>query len=327
MTHLLLIQRNDALADAAKKLTQAGFKMTVHQVEQSANAYADSHFDLVILDVSVLPQSPGVTAQIHSGVPIVYFNPSKKVLPVQFNSGHTVIEATSHRQLLNLVNTRFRNSNKSIHLIESSTLLPGLAINRNAYFFKKKEVIYSEGHHPCSLYYIEKGKVKIFKKNNEGKELTVSLLTAGDFVGYTALLEESVYKDSAQAIEDTELTGIPKEEFEELMRTNQTVAKQFIHLLASHVSEQESQLLKLAYNSLRKRVAEALMTLVRKYKTGVQAQFSIHMSREELANMVGTATESLIRTLSDFKHEKLIQIKSGNIIIADGKRLQQIAEA
>jgi CRP-like cAMP-binding protein len=199
-------------------------------------------------------------------------------------------------------------------------------LNRTVHHYKKKEVIYAEGHHPCRLMFIEKGKVKIFKKNNEGKELTVGLLAGGDFLGYTALLEESVYKDSAQAMDDTEIIGIPKEEFENLMSTDKAVAKKFIHLLASNVSEKEAQLLRLAYNSLRKRVAEALMMLFRKYKTEVQVQFSIHISREELANMVGTATESLIRTLSDFKNEKLIQIKAGNIIIADGNRLQKIAE-
>ena len=88
-----------------------------------------------------------------------------------------------------------------------------------------------------------------------------------------------------------------------------------------HIAEKEQQLLGLAYNSLRKRVAEALLTLQKKYQTTTNEKFSIQLSREDLANIAGTATESLIRTLSDFKSEKLIEIKSGSIIICDEKNL------
>jgi len=147
----------------------------------------------------------------------------------------------------------------------------------------------------------------------------VGLYNEGDFIGYTALLEESVYKDSAEAIEDTDIAIIPREEFDLLINNNKDVTQKFIQLLAKNVSEKEDQLLGLAYNSLRKRVADALITLYNKYKDDEQEKFSIHISREDLANIAGTATESLIRTLSDFKSEKLIEIKEGHIIILDDK--------
>jgi CRP-like cAMP-binding protein len=88
--------------------------------------------------------------------------------------------------------------------------------------------------------------------------------------------------------------------------------------------EREEQLLNLAYNSLRKRVADALITLQRKYQKGNVEHFSIHISREDLANIAGTATESLIRTLSDFRGEKLIDIKDGNIILLNEKKLHSM---
>jgi CRP-like cAMP-binding protein/DNA-binding NarL/FixJ family response regulator len=191
--------------------------------------------------------------------------------------------------------------------------------NRNSY--KKKQVIYSEGNHPGRLFYIESGKVKTFKTNEDGKELTVGLYNEGDFLGYTALLEQSVYKETAETIEDTELAIIPREEFDNLITTNHEAARKFIQLLAKNVTEKENQLLGLAYNSLRKRVADALLTLEKKFKTPDQANFSIHISREDLANIAGTATESLIRTLSDFKGEKLIEIKDGYISILNEKKL------
>jgi CRP-like cAMP-binding protein len=199
--------------------------------------------------------------------------------------------------------------------------LEQLSENRNVNKYKKKQVVYSEGNNPSRLFYIESGKVKTFKTNEEGKELTVGLFCEGDFLGYTALLEQAVYKETAEAIEDAELSIIPREEFDHLINTNPEVARKFIRLLAKNVTEKESQLIGLAYNSLRKRVADALITLQSKFQKEKELLFSIHISREDLANIAGTATESLIRTLGDFKNEKLIEIKEGNIIVLNEKKL------
>jgi len=130
-----------------------------------------------------------------------------------------------------------------------------------------------------------------------------------------------VYKETAEAIEDCDIAIVPKEEFENLLHSNKEVTHKFIKMLAKNISEKENQLLGLAYNSLRKRVADALLTLQSKYQKENQERFSMHISREDLANIAGTATESLIRTLSDFKSEKLIEISEGNIIITNQKKL------
>jgi len=196
-----------------------------------------------------------------------------------------------------------------------------LTDNRSTNTYKKKQLIYAEGNHPHQLLYIQKGKVKIFKTNNDAKELTVGLFGEGDFLGYTALLEGTAYKETAEAIDDTEIAIIPAEEFNELLHSSRELTQKFIQLLAKNVREKEDQLLGLAYNSLRKKVAEALITLQQKYQEAGTEKFSIHISREDLANIAGTATESLIRTLSDFKSEKLIEIKDGNITILNQKKL------
>ena len=135
------------------------------------------------------------------------------------------------------------------------------------------------------------------------------------------MLEGTVYKETAEAIDDTEIAIIPIEEFRGLIESNKEVMQKFIRLLARNVAEKEEQLLGLAYNSLRKRVADALMTLQQKYRKDDTEKFSIQISREDLANIAGTATESLIRTLSDFKSEKLIDIQAGQIIIQNEKKL------
>ncbi len=199
--------------------------------------------------------------------------------------------------------------------------LQSLAEDRNTNKYKKKQVIYSEGNHPNRLYYVLKGKVKAYKTNEEGKELVTELFSEGDFLGYIPLLEEKVYSDTAEALEETELAVIPKEDFDELLNKNPEVSKKIIQLLARNIVEKENQLLGMAYNSLRKKVAEALITLQKKYQQNEGENFVIDISRDNLATIAGTATESLIRTLSDFRSEKLIDIKDGNIVIMNLKKL------
>jgi CRP-like cAMP-binding protein len=188
--------------------------------------------------------------------------------------------------------------------------------------YKKKQVIYTEGNHPIQLYYVLKGKVKTYKSNDDGKELVTELYSEGDFLGHIALLQGGLYKETAEAIDECELALVPKKEFEDLLKNSREVTHKFISLLAKNISEKENHLLNLAYNSLRKKVADALVVLKNKYHQTPEEKFKIDISRENLATIAGTATESLIRTLSDFKSEKLIEIKDGYITITNEKKLE-----
>ena len=188
--------------------------------------------------------------------------------------------------------------------------------------YKKKELIYTEGNNPNYLYLLQKGKIKTFRAHEYGKELIISLLKEGDFFGYTALLDETPYNESAESMEESHVVLIPKEDFYSLLNNNHNVMKKFVKLLSNEIQEKEEQLLKMAYSSVKKRVAEALLKLQKNYQQNSKDVFSIAISREDLANIVGTATESLIRTLSDFKQENLIEIKGSNITITDTKNLE-----
>ncbi len=203
--------------------------------------------------------------------------------------------------------------------------LQALIENQSVLKYKRKHLIYSEGNRPGRLFYIVKGKVKVFKTNDEGKELVTDLYTPGDFFGHVALLEEGPYTDSAEALEDTELVGISKEDFEKLMNSDKEISHQFIMLLARNITEKENQLIGLAYNSLRKKVAEALVALQKKYNPKKEKSFEININRGSLASIAGTATESLIRTLGDFRNEKLIDIKGSSIVILNNDKLEHLA--
>lgn len=199
--------------------------------------------------------------------------------------------------------------------------LKKLSEQRDVRFYKKKDDIYREGAYPRGIYFINKGKVKICQANETGKELITELHKEGDFFGYVPLLQDEKYTSSAIALEDSEIYMIPKDDFFALIYKNAEVSRKFIEMLTNNLQENHKQLVKLAYNSVRKRVAEALVKLSDKYKKEGEQKFSMNVSREDLANLVGTATETVIRTLSDFKEDKLVEIAGGNITILNYDKL------
>ena len=188
--------------------------------------------------------------------------------------------------------------------------------------FCKKQVLYSENKNPRYLYYLKSGKVKTYKQHEDGKDYIINLYKENDFIGYLSLIENTVYEESAEVLEDAEIVLIPKDDFLAAISTDFTIAAKFIKLIARNVKEHEDRLLNLAYSSLRKRVARALVSIQEKYSSS--APQSINISREDIARYVGTATESLIRTLSDFKAEKLIEVKEGKICVLNVEKLKSL---
>lgn len=239
-------------------------------------------------------------------------------------------------ELLNSISVRLRKKEllqdtfssdlHGFHALMSASngrdMLAELKDDRNVDQYKKKQIIYTEGNHPTRLYYILKGKVKTFKRNDDGKELIIGLYNEGDFLGYTALLESRTYSEQAEALEETELAVIPREDFDHLIHSNLQVMEKFVQLLARNVAEKEKQLLGIAYNSLRKKVAEALLQLHNKYNPHKHEHFVIDISRDNLAAVAGVAKESLIRTLGDFHQEKLVELKEGKISLLQLKKLE-----
>ena len=194
----------------------------------------------------------------------------------------------------------------------------------------RKMFLYQEGKRPKGVYLVKSGKIKAYRMNEGGKEYITNLYGPGEYIGYLPLLENTTYEDSAEVLEDAEVAFFPKDEFLDALYQDLQIATKFIKLIARSVQEKEERLLSLAYGSLRKRVAKGLLDIHTKFagshpdpSTG-RVRLPLSISREDIAQYIGTATESLIRTLSDFKSEKLIDIQDGNIHITDVNKLQNL---
>ena len=204
--------------------------------------------------------------------------------------------------------------------------LQDMATERKTRQVGRKEPVFHEGDELRNVFFISHGKVRTFKMNNEGKEFVTGLHGPGDFLGYMSVLEGGRVNESAETIEDTTLAIIPREELLALLYKDRDVSMRFIKMLTREVRDNEQRLLELAYASVRQRVAQALLRLRDTYG-GEDAQgLGVRISREDLATIVGTATESLIRALGDLKADGLIEVRGRDILITDKNALERLAK-
>ena len=240
-------------------------------------------------------------------------------------------------ELLNAIEVRIKKSavlenqyasspqgiNQFLHDLKDTGAMQHLSDQYELENYNKKQILYQENKRPRFLYYLVKGKVKGYKIHEDGKEYITDIYSSGDFIGYTALIEDMNYDDSTTIMEESDILQIPREDFQQMIYGDISIAAKFIRIVTQTVKEKEERLLSLAYSSLRKRVAKALVDLNAKFNDDGENR-SLEISREDLAHYIGTATESLIRTLSDFKSEKLIEIKEGKIRILDLNKLKNL---
>ena len=242
--------------------------------------------------------------------------------PVQ---GEDLLKAVETRLIKSEIQkTQFAANNKNGGKITASTIIDLNAEELELITCSKGHLIYRAGSRPSHLFYVVKGKLKNFKITEDGNELITSVLKEGDFFGYNSLLEGSAYTDNVETLENAELKLIPKDEFLSLMFSGNETANQFIRLLTKNISEKEEQLVGLAYNSLRKRVADGVLYLHGKYTSNTGDKTKFKISRQNLANVTGASKESVIRVISDFKREKLIDIKDGDITVLKEDKLRGI---
>lgn len=347
MATILLIEDNtDILENTAEILEMANYKvLTAADGKAGVQLAEENRPDLIVCDITMpVLDGYGVIHLLHKkeelrSIPFIFLTAkaerSDMRKGMEVGADDYITKPFDATDLLNAIESRLKKaailkntSEQGINGVQSlistvsgKELLESLREDRNINYYKKKQSVYMEGNHPSYMYYIVKGKVKAYRRNDDGKELITAVYKEGDFLGYIPLLEGGVYKENAEVMEDSELAIIPRKDFEDLTHNNIQVLQKFIQLLAKNISEKEVQLLSIAYSSLRKKVADALLFITNKYDAVNNEKFSIDISRDNLAAIAGVAKESLIRTLGDFRDENLISIKGGEIYIMDSKKI------
>jgi CRP/FNR family transcriptional regulator len=192
--------------------------------------------------------------------------------------------------------------------------------------YKKGQTLFNEGSYPFGVYCINEGKVKLSHLGDDGKEQIIRLLRGGDVLGYRALLSGERYSASAIVLEDTQVCFIPKELFLSVLKNDAGLAFEMMKLLSDELHKAEVKLTHLAQKPIRERLAETLLFIKETY--GFEADgitLNVRLSREEIANLVGTATESTIRLLSEFKKDGMVELEGKKIKILRQKELIRTA--
>ncbi|MDB9755772.1 response regulator [Winogradskyella sp.] len=201
-----------------------------------------------------------------------------------------------------------------------------LSKNYVAQKFNKRTVLYREGNIANSLYFIQSGAVKTYKTTEKGKEFVTGLNGSGHFVGQLSLLSDHAsYIESAAIIEDAELYEIPKSDLTTLLHTNKDVANKFVSLISNNLVEVQDHMVNIAFGTVRQRVAKALLDIDKQHILLNNEDQGIGIAREDFAGLIGTATETAIRMLTEFKDEGLITIGNARkIVIEDKEALEDI---
>lgn len=210
----------------------------------------------------------------------------------------------------------------------SSEHLCNISDSKSFISHSKGQILYYEGTRPLGIFCINSGKVKIFKTASNGKEQIVSLAKAGDFVGYSNLLGEEQYTTTATILEDASICFIPRESFMQLMTIDSHLFRKLMKSVCHDLGVMEEKLTDASQKSVRERLAQTLLMLKDTYGIdGLESvKIDIALSREDLAGIVGTATETVIRLLSEFKSDGLIELEGKKIKIMDAKALARLAD-
>lgn len=186
------------------------------------------------------------------------------------------------------------------------------------------DVIYEEGHRINGCYFVEKGIIKIFQTGIDGKEQIIRFAKKGDLIGFRSVVNNEMACTTAKIIDDTQLLYIPAKQMLDLFKKSAEFSMALMRMACKELGESNKYITDIAQKTVRERLAEVLLILMDSFDVDDQNFLNISLTREELANMVGTATESVIRLLSEFKTDKLIELHGRRIKLLDIPKLMKI---
>ncbi|MBC7712212.1 MAG: response regulator [Rhizobacter sp.] len=342
MKKILLIEDNKVMRENTTEILElAGYKVVMASNGRIGASMATTAYpDLIICDI-MMPELDGYGVlhllsndPLTSSIPFIFLTAkaekSELRKGMELGADDYLTKPFDDKELLKAIDVRLkkaellnkkfsRNAEGLNEFLEYAGGISDLKIlsGKNPPYSKnKKDIIFNEGDIPQYLFFLNKGKVKTFKTHGDGKEFITNIYSDGDFFGHVSLFDNKAYAESCIVLERSEICKIPKDEFLALLYQNRDVAGQFIKMLSNQIEGKEQQLLRLAYDSVRKRMAEALITL--------ESDNIVHITREDLAKLVGTSTESAIRCLSDFKEDLFIEINGREIKILKKSGLESI---
>jgi len=206
-------------------------------------------------------------------------------------------------------------------------LLEDLTKTRVVNVYKKGQTIFYEGNQPFGIYCLNGGKVKLFKHAPEGKSFIVRIAKPGDLLGYRSFFTNESYSATAEVLEDATICFLDKEKFFDLLRKYPSLSLKLLEMMGQDLKCAEDHSRDLAFRSANERIAELFLTLCETFGIGQEDQtikLDIQLSRQDLANMLGTTTETAVRLLTWLKEKNIIKTKNKNIYITDPKLLSEI---
>jgi CRP-like cAMP-binding protein len=203
-----------------------------------------------------------------------------------------------------------------------------LTAHKTERLYKKAEIIFRERAYPDGIFYIIEGKVKKYKLDKDGKEHIIYVANTGELLGYHAILSDDRYPDSAAALEESKIAFVPKKDFLDTLEQSEVFGRRLLKTLSHEFAVLANSLSMFAQKSVRERLALQLIVLREKYKVNFRQGMpvEINMSRDDLANLVGTARENVVRVLTEFKGDGIVETKGRKIIVLDVQKLISIAD-
>lgn len=333
-TTLLIIEDHDDIRESTAEILElAGYKVFTAPEGKTGVELAIKHLPQLIICDIMMPvlDGYGVLYLLSQNketqhIPIIFITAkaerSDLRKAMEMGADDYITKPFDDIELLTAIESRLKKlaKGKEAHTSQSNReeeefLFKKLIESGRERVYKRKQLIYQEGDTPVYMYQVLKGNIRNFLFHQDGRELTTAVLKEGDFFGYESILMKKKYPDNAETLEETTLRLINKDDFFQLLERNPGINHRFIQLLSKNILLKDEQMMGFAYHSVRKRIANALVSIAEKFKANPESDScSFRISRDDLASIAGTANETISRTLADFIEEKLLN-KEGNLII------------
>ncbi len=351
MKHILLIEDDLVLREnTAELLELSGYRVTVASDGlEGVKITKSKKPDIIVCDI-MMPELDGygvlnALAKNHNTkyIPFIFLSAKTEHRDVRkgmvMGADDYITKPFSEEELISAIESRLakrailadlrekKNSSNRNSLYEGDTnsrqgLKAFFDDNGEAFNYLTDEIIYKEGNNSNYIYLLNKGVVRCYKLDEQGKELTTALCKKGDLFGYSSFIQNSPYQETATVIKDAEIIGVTKSMFKKGLNKNHKVALDLIQCLTDGLTGVKDQLLQMAYSTVNKKTAATIIKFAEKMNN--TPEDPIKISRSDLASVAGIATETLIRAIADFKRQGIIKMEGRNIKIVDIQKLKQM---